>query len=88
MALTNATNSYSGGTTLTGGTLDVSADGALGAVPGVPTINLTLGGGNLQAGGALVLSASRNILLATPRRRWTRKATASRSAASSAAAGA
>ena len=44
-------NSYSGGTTINGGTLQINGDGALGAVPAVEAVNLTFGGSaTLQAG--------------------------------------
>lgn len=50
-------NSYSGGTTLTQGTLSVAADHALGASTGPLTFN----GGTLQLGSSFDLSASRAI---------------------------
>ncbi len=62
LALTGA-NSYNGGTTVSGGTLRVNADAALGAVPTAPATSLTFAGNStLQAGaGAVNLGATRNI---------------------------
>lgn len=57
------TNSYSGGTNLTGGVLNINSDAALGAVPGAPTNNLNFSGGTLQAGAATIaLGSTRNIV--------------------------
>lgn len=50
-------NTYSGGTTITQGTLSVAADNALGAVSGPLTFN----GGTLQLGSAFDLAASRAV---------------------------
>ncbi len=54
-------NTYTGGTTILGGMLNINSDSALGAAAGV--VNLT--GGTLQfvAGGGLTLNSSRNIVL-------------------------
>ncbi len=61
----SASNTYSGGTTIGGGTLNINADAALGAVPASPTTNLTFSGnGTLQAGAAAVsLNANRNVTI-------------------------
>jgi len=56
-------NAYSGGTTITGGILSVSADNHLGAAPGTAAVNLTLSGGTLQYGAAFSLNANRSVLL-------------------------
>ncbi len=50
-------NTYSGGTTITQGTLSVAADNALGAASGPLTFN----GGTLQLGSAFDLAASRAV---------------------------
>ncbi len=54
-------NTYSGGTTIAGGMLNINSDSALGAAAGV--VNLT--GGTLQfaAGGNVTLNSSRSIVL-------------------------
>jgi autotransporter-associated beta strand protein len=57
------TNSYSGTTTISGGVLQVSADGSLGAVPPVESGNVTLNGGTLQWGASFNLNANRDISL-------------------------
>ena len=58
-------NTYSGGTTIGGGILNVNADAALGAVPALPATNVTFSGnGTLQAGAATVsLSANRSVAI-------------------------
>jgi autotransporter-associated beta strand protein len=57
-------NTYGGGTTVNGGTLQITSDSQLGAGPGSPTVNLALNGGQLfNNGGALSLNANRNISL-------------------------
>ena len=49
LTLSNAGNTYSGATTINGGTLSISADGDLGTAPGVVTpAAITLNGGTLQ----------------------------------------
>ena len=64
-ALTNASNSYSGGTAVAGGTtLQVGADGALGAGTGGVTLGDTGTTGTLDVTGA-AFSSGRNILLGT-----------------------
>ena len=63
LTLTGA-NTYTGGTYIDGGILNINADGALGAVPGSATTNLTFSGNGstLQFGANNVaLSANRNI---------------------------
>jgi fibronectin-binding autotransporter adhesin len=63
VTLTNV-NGYSGGTTITGGTLAVTSDGALGAVPGVTTAgNLVLNGGTLSADNTFELNSKRGIVV-------------------------
>ncbi len=58
------TNSYTGGTTVNAGTLQVSADGNLGADPGsFAAGNITLNGGTLRFGGNFDLSNNRGITL-------------------------
>jgi fibronectin-binding autotransporter adhesin len=54
-------NAYSGGTTITMGTLNINRDSALGAASGVVNLN----GGTLQfaAVGGITLNSSRNIIL-------------------------
>ncbi len=62
LTLGNATNSFSGGVTVSNSMLQIAADGMLGPVPAVPSTNITLVNGELfNNGGALTLSASRNI---------------------------
>jgi len=53
------TNSYSGGTTITGGILNISADTNLGATAGA----LTFSGGTLQLGAGVTINASRLVTL-------------------------
>jgi autotransporter-associated beta strand protein len=53
-------NTYQGPTLVNAGTLVISSEGNLGAVPGSPTPgSLTLGGGTLQVAGNISLSANR-----------------------------
>lgn len=60
-----AANSYTGGTFLSGGVLNIDDDSALGAVPGAAATNLTFSGGTLQAGAAgIALGSTRNITTA------------------------
>ena len=54
-------NNYSGGTTVNGGVLSISADANVGAVPGSPVTNVVLNGGDLLGNGTLVLNANRGI---------------------------
>ena len=59
-----ATNSYSGGTEIGEGTLEISSDSALGSVPGAATTNLTFAGsGILQADTSFVLNANRGVAI-------------------------
>ena len=66
LVLTNAGNTYTGGTTITGGgTVSISADHILGAIPGAPGVNdLTLNNGVLQATATFTLNSNRSIILA------------------------
>jgi fibronectin-binding autotransporter adhesin len=59
---------HTGGTVVTGGALCLGQDRALGAVPAVPTVSLTIEGGELQPspGAPLTLNANRTILLQGP----------------------
>ena len=58
-------NTYSGGTVINGGTLNINADAALGAVPGAAATNLTFtGNGTLQFGAnTQTTGATRNIAI-------------------------
>lgn len=57
-----AANTYGGASTVNAGTLSVSSDGNLGAVPGAATPgNLVLNGGALRSTANLTLSANRGI---------------------------
>ena len=59
-----AANTYSGGTKVNGGVLEIDGDSSLGAVPGVATTgNVTLNGGELALSAAFTLSANRGIAL-------------------------
>ncbi|MEO6752572.1 MAG: autotransporter-associated beta strand repeat-containing protein [Chthoniobacteraceae bacterium] len=66
LVLGNVGNNYTGGTTVTGGgTVSISADGNLGAVPGAPAAaNITLNNGILQATATFALNNNRGITLA------------------------
>ena len=58
------TNSHTGGLALLGGTLAVSSDGALGAVPGAGTpASLLFDGGTLQATASVTLAPTRQLVL-------------------------
>jgi len=62
LVLGNALNTYEGGTTLTGGVLQISADRNLGAVPvSVNANHIVLDGGTLQATSGFTLSENRGI---------------------------
>ncbi len=64
LVLTGTANTFEGGTTVTGGYLQLSGDGSLGAVPAAPTVNLTLNGGGVKNNSSTnVLHANRTILL-------------------------
>ena len=59
-------NTYTGATTVNGGTLSIAADSALGAVPISATAgSLTLDGGTLAATETMTLSSNRGITLGT-----------------------
>lgn len=64
-----AVSNHTGGTVITGGALRLGQDRALGPVPAVPTVNLTIDGGELQpspSSVSLTLNANRTILLQGP----------------------
>ena len=57
-------NSYTGGTTVIGGTLQIATDAQLGTAPATPTLNVTLDGGQLfNNSSAPSLSAMRSVYL-------------------------
>jgi autotransporter-associated beta strand protein len=59
------TNTYTGTTTIAGGTLSIATDRGLGAVPGGATpASLTLDGGTLRATASLTIATTRGIALA------------------------
>ncbi|MGJ3244036.1 MAG: autotransporter-associated beta strand repeat-containing protein [Opitutales bacterium] len=59
-----ATNTFTGSTSVTGGTLQADADAKFGAAPGSPTASaLTLDGGTLEATATFSLDANRGITL-------------------------
>jgi autotransporter-associated beta strand protein len=59
-------NTYSAGTLITGGTLEISADANLGAVPGSATLNnVIIDDATLQATASFTLNANRGIALGT-----------------------
>ncbi|MFM8414811.1 MAG: autotransporter-associated beta strand repeat-containing protein [Planctomycetota bacterium] len=56
------TNTYSGGTTITGGSVRITADRNLGAVPGAfAADNIILNGGTLESGAFFTVNANRGI---------------------------
>jgi len=60
----NGANTYSGGTVLSGGTLNFNGDAALGAVPGSPTTNLTVSASStLNTTTNIALNANRNMAI-------------------------
>ena len=68
LALTNTANTYTGGTFLNGGTINIagegSSTGSLGAIPATPSANnLTFSGGSLQFASSFNLNANRGITL-------------------------
>ncbi len=64
LALSNSGSTYTGGTTVSGGSiLSIAADGALGSAPASPAINLTLNNGTLRITAPLTLAANRSIVL-------------------------
>ena len=59
-------NTYSGGTFINAGTVQISSDGNLGAVPGSATTNVTINGGTLLTSGqsaAFTINANRGIAI-------------------------
>jgi autotransporter-associated beta strand protein len=64
LTLTNSGSSYTGVTTVSGGTLSISADGDLGTAPALPTPGqLLINGGTLQATASFTLNTNRGIAL-------------------------
>jgi autotransporter-associated beta strand protein len=61
LVLSATTSSYSGGTTINAGILQVNNDANLGNAPKTAAVNLTLNGGTLEATGSFILAATRNI---------------------------
>jgi fibronectin-binding autotransporter adhesin len=65
----SAVSDFTGGSVIRGGALRISQDRALGAVPAVPTVKLTIDGGELQPSPSsvpLMLHVNRTILLQGP----------------------
>ncbi len=59
-------NTYSGGTVINSGVLNINADAALGTAPASAATNITFAGnGALQAGGTVSIGATRSILIGT-----------------------
>ena len=59
-------NTYSGSTTINGGTVSISADSGLGSAPGSATAgHLTLNGGTLHSSADFTMNANRGIALGT-----------------------
>ena len=59
-------NTYTGSTTINGGTISISADSGLGAAPGSATAgHLTLNGGTLHSSADFTMNANRGIALGT-----------------------
>jgi autotransporter-associated beta strand protein len=64
LLLSNASNSYTGATTISGGIMSIAADGALGTAPVTPTAgHLTLNGGGLNTSANLTLATNRGVTL-------------------------
>ena len=64
LALSNASNTFSGKYTVTAGTLSVGADAHLGAVPGATVADsITLNSATLRLTGSMTLNANRGITL-------------------------
>ncbi len=64
LTLLTGINTYSGGTTVTQGSLSVAADTSLGAIPGSASPNnIVLNGGTLAVTGTMTLSTNRGISL-------------------------
>lgn len=62
LVLNNAGNTYTGGTIVSTGTLAVSSDGSLGAVPGAAATNVTLGAGaTLRFDSSFSVNANRQV---------------------------
>jgi autotransporter-associated beta strand protein len=62
IVLSNTANTYTGGTTVLGGALQISGDGSLGAAPGAFTAaNIILNGGALKFGANLDINNNRGI---------------------------
>ena len=60
----SGSNSYNGGTTVTGGVLQITTDAQLGAVPSTSTVNITLNGGELYGyASSPSLNANRTVFL-------------------------
>ena len=60
----SAANTYSGGTTISGGVLNINADAAFGAVPTAPANNVTFSGnGVLQTAAGMTLSGNRGVVI-------------------------
>ena len=58
----SSVNSYSGGTTVTGGLLAITSTGALGAIPATPTPgNIVLNGGGISATNTFEINSNRGI---------------------------
>ena len=66
LVLTNTSNTYSGGTFIKGGTLNIAADGTLGPAPNTAAVNITFdGNGTLQLVNNFgTLATTRSILVA------------------------
>ncbi len=66
MLFLTGVNSYNGGTFINGGTLNISADSALGTVPVAATTNLTFtGNSTLQFNGSATVNANRSVSIST-----------------------
>lgn len=65
LTLSGTTNNYTGGTVINGGTLAITTDAQIGAVPGsFDSANITInGGGTLDISANITLSANRGIVL-------------------------
>jgi len=63
LTLTNSLNTYSGGTTINGGILAISADSQLGRILSLNAAAITLNGGSLQANQSFTLNTNRGITL-------------------------
>jgi len=62
LALSGA-NSFTGGTTISSGTLSVTADNNFGAAPSGATLNITLAGGTLTANSSFAINSTRLMSL-------------------------